>query len=387
MAARLVFFVNPVGDLSINDFELAGHVAQLWLALPLMAPLTAILSGSDNITSIYWIRKGSTTTSTTAGSLVRLCSWLLRKHQVAAPITFLAGKDNPLADAASRRWDLTNSQLCSLFDHVFPQATSWKMLCLTLQRRHGLSSLCQDKVAAGVHSSRASTDRTNWRQWCAFCLNLRLDPSLAGVQDPIPLLQMFAHQVCTGQLAADGRPVRKQTMEQYLCSVAQIFASVGAPDPRHNALGKTGFRLYRQFRTYDKQDPLPTRVRPVPLQLLVHMHETVDRLDNAIDHQRAVTDLALMAFFFLLRPGEYCKSGPDTESHPFRLQDVTFSIGKANYNAATAPLDCIIQANYVALYFTTQKNGIHGGEPIGHGASGHAAACPLCVIRRRVLYL
>jgi hypothetical protein len=116
------------------------------------------------------------------------------------------------------------------------------------------------------------------------------------------------------------------------------------------------------------------------------MHETVAQLRHATTYQRAVTDLALMAFFFLLRPREYCKSGPDTESHPFRLQDVTFSIGEANYNAATAPLDRILQADYVALYFTTQKNGVRG-KAIGHGASGHATACPLRVIRRRVLYL
>jgi hypothetical protein len=198
---------------------------------------------------------------------------------------------------------------------------------------------------------------------------------------------MFAREVRTGHLAADGRPVRKRTVEQYLRSVAQIFASVGAPDPRHDASGTTDFRLSRQFRTYDKQDPPPTRVRPVPLQLLVHMYDAVAQLhDHATERQRAVADLAIMAFFFLLRPGEYCKSGPDTESHPFRLQDVTFCIGDANYNAATAPLDRIRQADYTALYFTTQKNGVRG-EAIGHGASGHPTACPLRVIRRRVLYL
>jgi hypothetical protein len=197
---------------------------------------------------------------------------------------------------------------------------------------------------------------------------------------------MFAHRVRTGQLAADGRPVRKRTVEQYLRSVAQIFASVGARDPRHDHLGHTDFRLARQFRSYDKQDPPPTRVRPVPLQLLLHLHDSVTQLPTATDRQRAVSDLALMAFFFLLRPGEYCKSGPDTESHPFRLRDVTFSLGEATCNAATAPLARIQQADYVALYFTTQKNGVRG-EAIGHGASGHATACPLRVIRERVLYL
>jgi hypothetical protein len=197
---------------------------------------------------------------------------------------------------------------------------------------------------------------------------------------------MFAHQIRIGQLAANGQQVRKRTVEQYLRSVAQIFTSVGAPDPRHDRLGKTDFRLYRQFRTYSKQDPPPTRVRPVPLQLLVHQHASVEHLPAATDRQKAVADLAIMAFFFLLRPGEYCKSGDDTESHPFRLRDVTFSIGTADFNAATAPLERIQQADYAALYFTTQKNGVRG-EAIGHGASGHAVACPLRVLRRRVLYL
>jgi hypothetical protein len=71
-AARLVSSTNRTGDLSINDFELAGNVAQLWLALPKMLPLSAILSGSDNSTSIHWIRKGSTSTSPSAGSFL-LC--------------------------------------------------------------------------------------------------------------------------------------------------------------------------------------------------------------------------------------------------------------------------------------------------------------------------
>jgi hypothetical protein len=78
--------------------------------------------------------------------------------------------------------------------------------------------------------------------------------------------------------------------------------------------------------------------------------------------------------------------GPTPSRTPSNSRDVTFSIGAADFNAATAPLDRIRDADYVALYFTTQKNGVRG-EAIGHGILGHATACPLRVIRHRVLYL
>jgi hypothetical protein len=97
-------------------------------------------------------------------------------------------------------------------------------------------------------------------------------------------------------------------------------------------------------------------MRPVPLALLVHQHAAIAELPNATNRQRSVTNLVIMAFFFLLNPGEYYKSGPDMDSHPFRLRDIIFSISNATFNAATAPITRILQANYVPLYFTNQKN-------------------------------
>jgi hypothetical protein len=181
-AARLVTFANPAGNLSINDFEITGYVTQLWLALLLMAPLTTILSGSDNSTSIYWIRKGNTSTSKPAGALLPLHSWLFQQHRVTAPVTFLAGAGIlPTHNSAPC---LTVFSPGHILDNAPPDIAA---------AARAIYGLCQDEVAAGVDSSRASTDQTNWLQWCAFCLNLRLDSSLDGVQDPILLLQMFAH--------------------------------------------------------------------------------------------------------------------------------------------------------------------------------------------------
>ena len=41
---------------------------------------------------------------------------------------------------------------------------------------------------------------------------------------------------------------------------------------------------------------------------------------------KAIADLAWIAFFFLLRPGEYCAGGTDTVSTPFDLRDIQFFV-------------------------------------------------------------
>jgi len=96
--------------------------------------------------------------------------------------------------------------------------------------------------------------------------------------------------------------------------------------------------------------------------------------------------LAYITFFFLLRPGEYCNGGNETDSTPFCLRDITFYIGVHCFSALTATTAQIRAATYVSLFFTTQKNGVKG-EAIGHGRSGHPTACPVRRIGDRVLYL
>ena len=42
---------------------------------------------------------------------------------------------------------------------------------------------------------------------------------------------------------------------------------------------------------------------------------------------KAIADLAWIAFFFLLRPGEYCAGRTDNVSTPFNLRDSYFFVG------------------------------------------------------------
>jgi hypothetical protein len=101
----------------------------------------------------------------------------------------------------------------------------------------------------------------------------------------------------------------------------------------------------------------------------------------------AVADMAFIAFFFLNRPGEYARTtSPDAKTVPFRLGDVTFTIGARRMAAPLASAADINAATFVQLNFSQQKNGVRG-EGIGHGRSGHPFACPVRALQRRVLHL
>jgi len=97
----------------------------------------------------------------------------------------------------------------------------------------------------------------------------------------------------------------------------------------------------------------------------------------------AVADLSYIAYFWLLRPGEYCSS---SESHPFRLCDTQLFIGNVRISPITCDLADLDRVSFVTLTFTTQKNGVRG-EIIGHGRSHHPFACPVITIASRIRYL
>ena len=148
-------------------------------------------------------------------------------------------------------------------------------------------------------------------------------------------------------------------------------------------MGAIDFRLGRQLATYTQEDPSPGRVRPLPVSIL-HCMEATAKGGSSRDH--AIADLAWIAFFFLLRPGEYCAGGTDTVTTPFTLRDIQFFVGTQPFQAITSSVATCAAATFVCLLFTTQKNGVKG-ESIGHGATGHPRACAVAAIRRRVAHL
>jgi len=158
-------------------------------------------------------------------------------------------------------------------------------------------------AATGIAYSCQNTNRTTWELWTDFCAALLCDPALESIDDPIPYLQIFAHRYRTGAVAPSRTNVRSQTVEGALHAVGQVLASLGSPDPRLTANGKLDLRLTQQLSAYKKQDPPPSRVKPVPFPIIA---QTVSFCHTAnTPASNTMANMLLLGFFFLLRPGEY----------------------------------------------------------------------------------
>jgi hypothetical protein len=186
-----------------------------------------------------------------------------------------------------------------------------------------------------------------------------------------------------GTLAPSTSPVRSRTVEGALRAVGQTFTALGYPDPRLQPSGRLDFRLHRQLQGYAKIDPPPHRVKPVPLQIILHIvvqcYTTQDAIHNAFAH------MLTLGFFFLLRPGEYAATcNPDAT--PFRLCDIHLLHASRRLDVMTCPEAALDTVTHVALEFTTQKNGVRG-ELVGLGRSGHHTLCPVIAAIRRIKHL
>lgn len=157
---------------------------------------------------------------------------------------------------------------------------------------------------------------------------------------------------------------------------------LGSADPRFTPQGKMNFRLKRMLASYKRLDPPPNRVKPIPVPILRYVMSTAIASNKVFD--QAVADMVCLAFFFLLRPGEY--TGTTSDTQPFQLCDVGFSLGDHRLNTSTATMSQILAATFVTLEFTTQKNAVRG-EVIGLSRSGDPHFCPVAAAARRVVHL
>ena len=157
---------------------------------------------------------------------------------------------------------------------------------------------------------------------------------------------------------------------------------MGLPDPRLDRNNKVDFRLQRMLSTYSKQDPPPNRVKPVPIAVIRRIFAVANTCIDPVSV--CLADMIGLAFFFLLRPGEYTDSPSDTT--PFEMRDVQLFIGHRRLDLANDPDPLLLAATFGSLTFRTQKNGVRG-EVVGLSHSGDPLLSPPKILARRIIHL
>jgi hypothetical protein len=218
--------------------------------------------------------------------------------------------------------------------------------------------------------------RTAWTNWTAYARECRIDPYMRCLPKALKqtYLIAFAARVRTG-IFGHAVQVGFQSVEKALRHVAQTLLLVGFDDPQRTYGAKELDLPFRHLlKSYRHQDPAPQPQLALP----------VTTIEHAGAYYQATADLVMIAFFFLLRVGEYAMPQRNivTRSQQFRVQDVTFrKNGLVVPN--TAPLEILSQADSVTLYLDNQKNG-QRGSTIHHTTCASPWFCPVKALARRV---
>ena len=141
-----------------------------------------------------------------------------------------------------------------------------------------------------------------------------------------------------------------------------------------------------------KEDPAVEKKLPVECDIPEYL-ATLGRRAVATELQRAVGDLSLISFYYLLRIGEYTgrpalESTKQTEQ--FKLVDVTFfkfdSNGVLRQLPRDAAEDLLMTADSATLKLDNQKNGWKG-VCIHHQTNGDCYLCPIRALGRRICHI
>ncbi len=206
------------------------------------------------------------------------------------------------------------------------------------------------------------------------------------------VLTGFFARVCLGAYGR-GKQVQAGTVVGALTAVGQEIALACGENPT-KVMGSEKI-LPRLQQTYDgwrKEDPETTKQLPVEADVPELLAEQ-GQCASATERDRAVGDLTLIAFYYLLCIGEYTIKGTRNDTKQmvqFKLEDITFfkknRHGQLRCLPRRAPAHLIVTADGATMKLDNQKNGWKG-VCVYQEANSNDYNCPVRALGRCFLHL
>ena len=253
-----------------------------------------------------------------------------------------------------------------------------------------LYTAVQSNLASGVVATTQKVRLRYWVHWQHFCSTQhQLDPFLESCSQATraALTTGFAQHVRQGD-AGRGHQVRHGSVQAALSAIGAICEldskwNVTYVQGCHGVYHKT---LRELLASYKKADPKSKPKLAVPVGLTKYMvrkarhHKGFHRAKH-----QAIADLTNIAFYYLLRVGEYTRQPTGRQTETFIVANVTFRDAQHNIIPNNSSWSKLKSATEATLRIGNQKNGIKG-ETIHVECTGTKTS-PIRSLARRVHHI
>jgi hypothetical protein len=240
---------------------------------------------------------------------------------------------------------------------------------------------------AGRLAATTSGRESCWNNWVAYVAPVGVDPLLQGVPFGTKrrLLTEFSQRVWEGYYGR-GTTVRAGTVCTAITAIGQTIAMAHRENPTKMLGSEKFFPCFQQcIDGYRKQDPVSQKKLPVEAGVPKYLVECAsDPSTNEL--HKAVGDLSLITFYYLLRVGEYTTKGKRDNSKQtvqFKMEDVQFFVKDKRGRLQCLPRDMsdedIGATAGAALKLDNWKNGWKDVS-IYHETNGDPTFCPIKAI-------
>jgi hypothetical protein len=145
-----------------------------------------------------------------------------------------------------------------------------------------------------------------WKHWTQYVQHWNRSPFLdnATQLESNIIIQAYAARVRTG-FYGEGHTVKVQTVSKALAAISKTLELAGQPSPVYREDQKYQVSIEKMIEGMRRADPLPRPQLAVPVKLV--REASLLALKSGDPKHQAITDLMVIAFYYLLRSGEYTK--------------------------------------------------------------------------------
>jgi hypothetical protein len=242
----------------------------------------------------------------------------------------------------------------------------------------------------------ATTDNRKkyWGRWTAYVTPLGVDPYLQTThyEHRARVLSGFAARVRTGHYGR-GRQIRVGTVISAVTAIGTTISLAKGINPTKMEFSDKFIpRLAQMFQGWRKEDPPIIKKLPVEADIPEFL-SALGKSNSTNQLDKAIGDLTLIAFYYLLRVGEYtvkCARNNTKQTVQFRMQDVTFfrrdNLGQLRQLSRLDSDNNITTADSATLKLDNQKNGWKG-VCIHQETNGNSYHCPVRALGRRFVHI